>query len=177
MNHISPAWVPQTTYETAPKDSLPIWDQQVNDHGRMTNMKKTLAHSPLALKVYMEWYPMYDKIVEFVGERAAIIFSHAISSQTDCLICGTFFRRILINWGENPDELVLNEEEQLLVDYGRALSRNNAFVGPEIMQLLRDRYNDQQLVDLTAFAGIMVATNMFNNALGVSLDEYLFEFT
>jgi hypothetical protein len=31
----------------------------------------------------------------------------------------------------------------------------------------------EQVVALTAFGGLMVATNLFNNALQIDLDEYL----
>ena len=33
-----------------------------------------------------------------------------------------------------------------------------------------------QIVALTAFAAMMIATNIFNNALEVELDEYLFAY-
>src|SRR5208282_5226642 len=70
-------------------------------HGRVTNMKLTLAHSPLALNVLMQWYPMHDSVAGFLGRRATTLFVHAISAETDCLVCSTFFRRILIESGEN----------------------------------------------------------------------------
>ena len=66
-------------------------------------MKWTLAQSPTALTALLQWYPLYDEVVAFIGERRATLFSHAISAQNDCLICSTFFRRILIDWGEDPD--------------------------------------------------------------------------
>ncbi|MBI3737250.1 hypothetical protein HY256_12160, partial [Candidatus Sumerlaeota bacterium] len=81
------------------------YDGQVARHGRMTNMKRTLAHSPPAFHALMEWYKLRDEIQPFLGERLTMIFAHAISAQTDCLICSTFFRRILVDWGEDPDEL------------------------------------------------------------------------
>jgi hypothetical protein len=168
--------VAQIDYESAPADSKTIWDQQVADHGRMTNMKRTMAHSPVALRSYMEWYPLKNEIAAIVGERPAIIFAHAISAETDCLICSTFFRKILIQWGENPDELVLNGEEQLLVDLGRAIVANNNQVPKELIIPFKQKYGEVFVVNLIAFAGIMVATNLFNNVFQVDLDDYLGEF-
>ncbi len=37
-------------------------------------------------------------------------------------------------------------------------------------------FTDEQIVALTAFGAMMVATNVFNNALEVDLDEYLMEY-
>ena len=99
-------------------------DRQLAAHGRLTNMKRTLAHSGTALHALMTWYPLRDRVEAFLGERATTLFAHAISARTDCLICSTFFRRILVEWGEDPDAL-------------------------------------------------MIATNVFNNALRVDLDGYL----
>ena len=52
----------------------------------------------------MTWYDLRDEVVPFLGERLADLFSHAISAGTDCLICSTYFRKALIDSGENPDD-------------------------------------------------------------------------
>ena len=51
----------------------------------------------------MTWYDLRDEVEPFLGERATMLFAHAISAETDCLICSTFFRRLLIDAGEDPD--------------------------------------------------------------------------
>lgn len=148
-------------------------DQQIADHGRTTNMKRTLAHSATALKAYMMWYPLRDEVAAFLGDRATLLFAHAVSTETDCLICSTFFRKILIERGEDPDALSLNPGEQAVIDYGRAIAQNRHVVPDAVFAPVRARFTDAQLVALTAFAGLMIATNAFNNALEIDLDEYL----
>src|ERR1043165_2100330 len=86
-------------------------EHQIAAHGRVTNMKCTLARSPAALTALMQWYALYDAVLPFLGQRLTTLFSHAISSETDCLICSTFFRRWLTEQGENPDALVLSPRE------------------------------------------------------------------
>jgi hypothetical protein len=144
--------------------------------GRMTNMKRTLLHSLPSYRALMEWYPLFDTLKVFLGERLAIVFAHAISAETDCLICTTFMRRILMNWGENPNELKLDETGELLVTFGRAIAREGNRVPDEIYNQLKARFTAEQIVALTAFAGLMVATNIINNVLQVDLDEYLYDF-
>ncbi len=168
--------ISQALYENAPEASKALWDEQVSTHGRMTNMKRTMAHSPVVLRSYMEWYPLKDEIAKVVGERAAIIFAHAISSETDCLICSTFFRRILAQWGEDPDNLVLNDEEQTLVWLGREIVTNARSASQVSILHFKEKYGETFAVNLIGFAGIMVATNLFNNVLQVELDDYLGEF-
>ena len=38
---------------------------------------------------------------------------------------------------------------------------------------LKKFFTDEQIVTLTAFAGLMIATNLINNVLKVDLDGYL----
>lgn len=149
---------------------------QVEKDGRITNMKRTLLHALPAYHAYMEWYTLRDQIEPFIGPRAVIIYAHAISNQSDCLICSTFFRRYMMAAGENPDALVLDETEQLLVDYGRQIAINANDVSDALFAGLRARFTEEQVVLLTAFAGLMIATNLLNNALRVPLDEYLYEY-
>src|SRR6266540_7299417 len=134
-------------------------DRQLAAHGRVTNMKRTLAHSATALQALMTWYPLHDRVVESLGERTATLFAHAISSKTDCLLCSTFFRRILIQSGEDPQALVLDEREQVVVDYGVQLARDANGVSDALYDRLAAFLTPTQIVDLTAFAGLMIATN------------------
>lgn len=170
------SFIPMTEYETAGDDARAEYDDQIAKNGRVTNMKRTLLHSVPAFKAYMEWYTLKDLLVPFTGERAVSIFSYAISTGNECLICGTFFRKILIDAGEDPENLILSDEEKLLRDFGLAIGRNPHAIPKEIYALLRERYSDQQLVLLTAFAGIMAATNLFNTVANVPLDEVLYTY-
>jgi alkylhydroperoxidase family enzyme len=143
-------------------------------HGRVTNMKCTLARSPSALRALMTWYDLRSAVVPFLGDRLTTLFAHAISAGTDCLVCSTFFRRLLIDDGEDPDCLRLSEWEQTIVAFGRQLAVDPHGVSDELFGRLAARLNSAQIVTLTAFGGLMVATNLFNNALRVDLDEYLY---
>lgn len=151
-------------------------DRQLAAGGRVTNMKRTLAHSPPALLALMQWYPLRDAVRPFLGERLTTLFAHAVSTQTDCLICSTFFRRMLIEAGERPDHLNLDEREQAVVDYGKQLAHNANGVSDELYGRVARFLQPEQIVALTAFGGMMIATNIFNNALRVDLDEYLYSY-
>lgn len=170
------ARVPPLNLEDASLPSRKLLDEQIANHGRATNMKRTLAHSPTALFALMRWYDLHAEVVAVLGKRATTLFAFAISSQTDCLICSTFFRRWLIESGENPDDLKLDDREQALIEYGRQLARNANAIPDAVFNAATRGLNAEQLVSLTAFGALMVATNLFNNALKVDLDEYLFPF-
>jgi alkylhydroperoxidase family enzyme len=167
------ARVPPVRYEEADPSTQAAFDQIVATQGHMTNMKATLAHSLPALDALMQWYPLREEVQEFLDARSTMLFVHAISSATDCLICSTFFRRLLIDAGENPDDLKMNDRETTVVDFGRQLVRDPNRLSDELYARLAQQFSQPQIVALTAFGAMMIATNVFNNALRIDLDEYL----
>jgi alkylhydroperoxidase family enzyme len=159
--------------DAASTDARAAAESHVRTHARMTNMKRTLLHSLPAFNALMEWYPLRDTVQPFLGERLTTLFAHAISAETDCLICSTFFRRMLIQTGENPERLRLDDRETAVLEFGRALAVSPFKVPDEIYQKLARYFEPAQIVALTAFGALMVATNVVNNALDIELDEYL----
>src|SRR5690349_10465211 len=167
------ARIPPVQETSAPPASRSLASEHLASGGRMTNMKWTLAHSPVALDALLQWYPLHDELLPVLGERRIWLFCHAISTRSDCLICSTFFRRLLIDAGEDPGELAMDEFDALLVDLGRRLVDDPHSVGDELHAALASRLTPSQLVTLMAFGAIMIATNVFNDAMGVELDSYL----
>ena len=158
---------------TAPPEVAAAGADHELRHARLTNMKRTLLHSPLAFDALMTWYPLRDRVQAFLGERATVIFAHAISERTDCLICSTYFRRNLIDWGEDPDALRLSPEEEALVEFGRALTVYPHEIPDAVYNRVAANRTPEEMVALVTFGAIMLATNVFNNVVQVPLDGYL----
>jgi alkylhydroperoxidase family enzyme len=172
MPSLDHARVPPTTYNDLPPAARAAHDAHTAV-ARITNMKRTLLHSVPAFEALMTWYPLRDTVQVFLGERLTTLFAHAVSAETDCLICSTFFRRLLIQSGENPDQLALDNWESAVVAFGRKLAVTPYTVPDEVYAPIAARLSREQVVALTAFGALMVATNVFNNALDVPLDDYL----
>jgi alkylhydroperoxidase family enzyme len=136
-------------------------------------MKATLLHSIPAYDALMTWYDLRETVVPFLGERLADLFSHAISAGTDCLICSTHFRKALTDAGQDPDGLTLDEREQVVVEFGQCLAQALSRVPDDVYARLAALFSREQIVALTAFGAMMVATNVVNNALEVELDDDL----
>ena len=147
--------------EAAPPQARTAAEAHVRNHARMTNMKRTLLHSLPAFEALMQWYPLRDAVQPILGERLTTLFAHAISSETDCLICSTFFRRMLIQTGENPDRLKLDERESAVLDFGRALAVSPFTVSNEVYQRLAAHFTPPQIVVLTAFGALMLTRLRF----------------
>jgi len=81
-----------------------VFDQHTAAYNsRITNMKATLGHSLLAFEVYMMWYPLYNEVKKILGERLAYLYAYSISYASNCPLCSTYFRKIIIDAGETPE--------------------------------------------------------------------------
>ena len=171
MPHIS-----QLDYANASPEQRAAHDEELRLRGRMTNMKRTLLHSPAALRIYGEWFTLRDELRPVIGDRAIWIFALSISTASHSLVGTSFMRRALIQSGGDPDALDPNEAEGDLMRFGAAIGVDPNNVPTETWRPLQSRYAEKTLVDLVAFAGIMVATNVFTNVVGTGLDAELAEF-
>lgn len=162
------------TEQNTPADTKAAFEKHVRQHqSRITNMKATMGRSVLAFEIYMRWYDLYEQVKKITGERMAYLFAHSISLGSNCPLCTTYFRKLIIENGEKPEELFLNEDEQTLIDFGNEISIYSGEVDAELFETLSKKYNEEEMVVLVAFAGQMLATNVFSNVFEVEIDEYL----
>ena len=136
-------------------------------------MKATLGHSLLAFEVYMEWYPLYEEIKKILGGRLAYLFAYSISYASNCPLCSTYFRKIMMDAGENPENLKLTEKEQKLLDFGSAIAQQQGNITSSVYDHVAKEFTATEMVVLIAFAGQMIATNIFNNVIETDIDDYL----
>ncbi|RUT99972.1 hypothetical protein EOD23_24195, partial [Mesorhizobium sp. USDA-HM6] len=120
-----------------------------------------------------EWFTLRDLLRPTLDDRVIWLFSKAISETLRAEVPVTFFRRALIDSGLDPETIEPTADEALLIEFGKALAADANAVPDEIWTALKARYDETLLVNLTAFAGIMVATCVFTNAVKVELDPEL----
>ena len=168
MSHI-----PQIDYATASDTIRQAHDEEVRVRGRMTNMKRTLLHSPTAHRIYAEWFTLREELRPALDDRSIWFFSHAISEAMQSPIAVGFFRRAFASAGLDINTVTPTTDERLLIDFGRAMVANSNAVPDAIWGDLKARHDDTTLVNLVAFAGIMVATALFNNVVEVDFDPEL----
>lgn len=117
-----------------------------------------------------------DAVVPYIGERAVSLFSYAISDENDCLVSSVFFRRKLIDNGEDPDRPQVTETEQLLIDWGRLIASDPSNIPAEFHARLEAAFQPQLRQLLIALAGQVVATNLRNTVGRIPLDENLYDY-
>ncbi len=162
---------------SVPEDTEASFKLHVEKYNaRITNMKATLGHSLVAFEAYMQWYPLYREVEKIVGKRLAYLYAYSISKQADCPLCSTFFRKIIIDAGEKPESLQITPDEQAVLNFGNAVVRNHGNINNDVYVGLAEKYSNREMVILIAFAGQMIATNIFNNVVETDIDEYLMDY-
>jgi len=167
---------PLSPEHTSAETKIAYDQHKLEYNARITNMKATLGRSYNAFKAYMEWYPLYEDVKKILGTRLSPLFAWSISEAADCPLCSTYFRKVIIESGEDPESLILSGEDQVVLGFGAAIARDKGYVDDDVYQPISKRFSEEEIVVLTAFAGIMIATNIFNNVLRTEIDEYLFPF-
>ena len=143
---------------------------------RITNMKATLGKSLPSFEVYMQWYILYSELEKLIGKRMAALFAYAVSYATDCPLCSTFFRKIIIDSGIDPENISLSEDETKLLNFGSAIAQNKGVISDKVYNSISNKYSEEEMVLLIAFAGQMIATNVFNNVIETEIDDYLMDY-
>jgi len=164
---------PLSENELSPSVKI-AFERHIKDYnGRITNMKATLGHSLIAFEAYMQWYPLYSEVEKILGKRMASLYAHSISCAADCPLCSTFFRKIIIDSGETPEKLELSESEKDVLNFGSSITKHKGNIADHLYNKVAVNYKESEIVILVAFAGIMIATNIFNNVIETEIDEYL----
>lgn len=167
------ARIAKLSFENATPEIQEVYKNVVKEHGELTNMKATLIHSPVALYAVLEWYKLYDVVKPVIGDRRAILFCDAISRENACVLCSTFMHRSIVKGGEDHENLVLDEKDEAIIEYGRQLAKDANRVSSKLYSRLEAFLSPKEIIDLTVFGALMIVNNVFNGALQIDIDESL----
>lgn len=144
-------------------------DAHLSEGYRLTNEKLTLLHNVTAFNALeVQSYALDRELQRLVGKRAADFFEYAISLQNDCLVCSRYFANLLRKNGiEDFENFAFTDEEQLLIDYGRAMAKDPKRIPDALFERLRAAFSEETIVVATAMGVFMIANNVFNDALQV----------
>ena len=144
-------------------------DAHLSEGYRLTNEKLTLLHNVTAFNALeAQSYALDREFQRLVGKRAADFFEYAISLENDCLVCSRYFANLLRKNGiEDFERFAFTDEEQLLIDYGRAMAKDPKHIPDALFEKLRAAFSEETIVVATAMGVFMIANNVFNDALQV----------
>jgi hypothetical protein len=117
-----------------------------------------------------------DALVPFIGERAVTLFAYAMADESGALVTSVYFRRILVDSGEDPNQPQVTEAEQLLVDWGRSIARTPFVNGGEFAARVEAAFSEQLRLLLVTFAAQVIAASVFTTVAQTPLDESLYPY-
>ena len=155
-----------------PETANPEVKSAIADHlaagYRLTSEKLTLLHNVTAFRcLEVESYALDRELQRLIGKRAADFFEYAISLENDCLVCSTYFGKLLRDNGIDFETFAFTDREQLLIDYGRAMAKDPKGVPDELFEKLKAEFTEEELVVITTMGVFMIANNYFNDILQV----------
>lgn len=152
-----------------PPEAQSAVDEHLRQGYRLTNEKLTLLHNVSAFEALeAQSYVVDRELQRLVGKRAADFFEYAISVENDCIVCTTYFGKLLRSMGiEDFEGFAFTPEEELMIEYGRAIAKNPKQIPDELFEKLRAAFDEETLVVMTTMAVFMIANNVFNDALQV----------
>lgn len=168
----------------ADRKSLPaeldhLFDQ-IEGYGPFANLAGALANRPSILKHVVGM--LVESRTENVLPRRYLELALVVVSQLNaCAYCVAHHGPMLAVQGisaegvanlsalENHPEL--DETDQLVVAYAAAVTRDHNRVGDEMFRRLREKFTNQQIVELTWRIALCGAFNRFNDVLQLEIED------
>jgi hypothetical protein len=167
-------FLPLTSYDDLDDAARAASDRHAElTGGPANNLDATLLADLPSFTAYTQRFTLRDEVVPYLGERAVSLFCYAISQEYGGAIPTAYFRRVLTEAGDDVDNPQVTETEQLLIDWGRLIARDPHGVPDEMYARLEETFNPRLRTLLVAFAGLMVAVNLFATVGRIPLDESL----
>ena len=164
------SYISKIDLSTAPQEVRAAVDNHLAQGYQLTNEKLTLLHNVTAFHTPEESsYELDRELQRLIGKRAADFYEYAISLQNDCLVCSTYFRKLLKDNGIDFDNFQFTKKEELLISFGRALAKDPKNIPDEIYTELKEEFTEEEIVVITAMGVLMVANNYFNDILKIEV--------
>ncbi len=129
--------------------------------GPLSNLDRALLANAVVFRSYLGWFEVRDELIPYLGERAVTLFSFAISDAYPAPYCAEFFRRELVESGDDPLDPQVTEAERLLIDWGRTIGAGPSAAERELTARVIATFSTPLRQLLAGYAGLMVAVCTF----------------
>jgi len=144
--------------------------------GEYSNLRAALVGNLATFRAYSEWYSLRDEIAPWIGERAVTLFAYAISDAAGSRVLAPYFRKILVDAGDDPVNPQVTEAEQRLIDWGRLIATTPHGITAEFSALLESTFSPERRLTLLAFAGLTIALSLITIVGEIPTDDSLIEY-
>lgn len=163
------ARIKEINLDEASQEIKDVVTEHVASGHRITNVKRIiLNHLPSFKSLELGQYDLDDDLQRLIGKLDGDIFEYAISHANECLVCTTYFTRLLKEeHGVDPETFMFSDRQNLLIDYANNLAANPKEISDELFERMQAEFDDETIVAITTMGVMMIAMNYFNDALRI----------
>ncbi|MBR1523767.1 MAG: hypothetical protein IJ641_04855 [Lachnospiraceae bacterium] len=163
------ARISEIDVEKASDEIKELLREHVESGHRVTNVKRIiLNHLPSFKSLELGQYDLDDDLQRLIGKLDGDIFEYAISEQNECLVCTTYFSRLLREeHGIDPRDFKFSPRQELLIEYARQLAKNPKEISDGLFDRMKNEFDNETIVAITTMGVMMIAMNYFNEALKI----------
>jgi len=172
------ARIPYVERDAAGPEQEKILAQVTQKSGKISNIWKLWAHSPLTLETFMPFYKTLMMKGSLDGKLRELAYVKT-SNLNGCDYCAGPHRAAGLKLGVSQEQLseldafetsrLFSDLEKAVLRYTEELTRN-VRTSDETMQELKKHLTNAQIVELTLTIGTANLTNRFNLSLGTDPD-------
>lgn len=163
------ARISEINLETASPAVKKAVEAHIASGHKITNVKRTMLHHlPSFNTLEVGSYDLDDDLQRLIGKLDGDIFEYAISVENECLVCSTYFSRLLRNEHHiDPANFAFSPRQELLIDYAKAMTKNPRQVPDDLFARLKAEFSDEEIIAITTMGVMMIAMNYFNEILQI----------
>jgi AhpD family alkylhydroperoxidase len=143
---------------------------------RMVEPLRVYAHLPAVLRGYAK-LEQATAATHRLDRRHQALAELEAATLTRCAYCIDLGSEVARRWGVTDEELlglaqyqtspVFNEVDKLVLRYAEGMSRTPVDVPADLVERLREHFNDTQIVELSHLVALENLRGRFNLALGI----------
>jgi uncharacterized peroxidase-related enzyme len=160
--------------DQAPAEVKEIYEQKLK--GKPGNAQKALAHRPDMLKNFLGFYASVGrsldrKLYELMYIRVSMInqcrycLQHHLASSKRAAVTPDVWKAL-----QAADYSRFTQKEQAALAYAEKLTRDPHSVTDNDFVILRQHFNDAEIVDVHLLTGVANLTNRFTDPLGLEVE-------
>ncbi len=127
--------------------------------------------------VLVGFFTMFKAIMDDapVDKKLKWKVAYKISEMNKCKFCVSISKMQLEQMGLPEKEIneidkAVDEKEKIALEYASAATEHAYNIRPETFQKMKERFTDEQIVEITSVVGLFNFINRFNDSLGVLPD-------
>ena len=147
-----------------------VYERFEKETGKVPEWAKVMAHRPEILKEFVELF----KAIMGQGEIEPLLkwkIALIVSQTLKCPFCVDVSENMLKKLGADEETLKkikeLSTEEKEILELVKDVTLDGHLDQPELFDMLKEKFNEAQIVEIISVMGLFNYINRFNNTLAI----------